>query len=150
MSTTISCRSLSTEFQMESCALYDVESQRFVTPYNIMPGKIVYKLRPFHNYLLFNLTKPIHGEYYFEMIRLYLFPNGNLIDQHYCMIMFPSSVYKVILQDPTAPAILKEFLSIKPEGQNPALPNLIKKFKCEPKNWRELVDEIRDYLNEVV
>lgn len=150
MSTTITCRSLSTEFQMESCALYDVESQHFVTPYNISPGKLIYKLKPFHNYVLFNLSKLFRGEYYFEMTRFYLFPNGNLVEQHYCMVMFPSSVYNMIINDPTAPPILKEFLLLKPEGQNPALPNLTKKFKCEPKNWRELIDEIRDYLNEII
>lgn len=149
METTIMCYSRSSNIVIENCALYNVEEKHFVEPIRIGNGKLYYDLKPFRNYLLLHYTKLKNSVYYFGMTRLYNFDNTNVIEQHLFEVMIPPSQVKEIIDDPYAPGILKDFLKLKPEGNNPALPNFLKKYTYFSRDWKIVVDKIEEYLDEV-
>lgn len=149
METTIMCYSRSSEFVTENCALYDVEGKHFVAPTRIGNGKVYYDLKPFRNYLLLNYTKLKHSVYYFGVSRFYNFNNVNVIQQHLFEVMIPQSQVKEIIEDPKAPAILRDFLKLKPEGDNPALPDVTKKYIYFSRDWKIVIDKLEEYLDEV-
>lgn len=145
----ITCWSFSTEFGMENCALYNVEEKRFSQPIKIGQGKLTYVLKPFRNYLLFNVSKLKNSVYYFGITRLYNFNNVNLVEQHLFEVMIPSSVVDEIINDPYAPSVLRDFLRLKPIGKEPAIPDTEKKHIYASRDWKVLVDRIENYLDEV-
>lgn len=134
---------------VENCALYNVEEKRFVEPIRIGNGKLYYDLKPFRNYLLLNYTKLKNSVYYFGLSRLYNFNNVNVIQQHLFEVMISPSQVEEIINDSYAPGILRDFLKLKPEGDNPALPNFEKKYVYFSRDWKVVVDKIEEYLDEV-